>query len=186
MSARIKCPECGKGTLAEKIADLVGSRKGESFPIRMDALVCPKCDFKTVPRECAAQFALRTANAYRKAHNLLTSMQIRDLRCTLKMTQQEFADFLGVGVASVKRWELGEIQDVAMDNLMRLAVAAKRRRRKAAYRPWGGFDQLGEKMALEKDDPTRAEKGPVGLAHGPPTRYRTHSQCKQRFSNSGK
>lgn len=68
MNAQIKCPECGKGVLIDKLADLIGSRKGESFKIRMDALVCPKCDFTTVPRERAAQFALKTANAYRQAH----------------------------------------------------------------------------------------------------------------------
>jgi putative zinc finger/helix-turn-helix YgiT family protein len=170
MSRRIKCPECGKGTMIEKIADLIGSRKGESFPVRMEALVCPKCNFKTVPRQSAAQFALRTANAYRQAHNLLTSMGIRDLRGGLKMTQRQFAEFLGVGVASVKRWELGEIQDVAMDRLMRLAAADRAGKRRSKYRPWGGFDQLGEKMAMEKYDPSSHGKGPLEVANGPPAR----------------
>jgi len=168
MSTKIKCPECGKGVLSEEIADMVGSRKGESFTIRMDALVCPKCGFKTIPKDRAAQFSLRTANAYRRTHGLLTSMDIRDLRCRLKMTQQQFADFLGVGVASIKRWELGEIQDVAMDHLMRLAAADRDRKRSPEYGPWGGFDQLGEKMAVEKYDPSRRGKRPLELAHGPP------------------
>lgn len=38
------------------------------------------------------------------------------------MSQRDFAAFLGVGVASVKRWEVGLIQDEAMDRLIRLAT----------------------------------------------------------------
>jgi transcriptional regulator with XRE-family HTH domain len=34
------------------------------------------------------------------------------------MSQRQFATYLGVGVASIKRWELGQIQDEAMNNLM--------------------------------------------------------------------
>lgn len=36
------------------------------------------------------------------------------------MSQQQFAEYLEVGPASVKRWELGEIQTPAMDQLVRL------------------------------------------------------------------
>jgi hypothetical protein len=36
------------------------------------------------------------------------------------MSQQRFSEYLGAGVASVKRWELGQIQDRAMDELIRL------------------------------------------------------------------
>jgi hypothetical protein len=41
------------------------------------------------------------------------------------MSQQEFANFLGVGVASVKRWELGKIQDKLHDDLIRQKTAPK-------------------------------------------------------------
>jgi putative zinc finger/helix-turn-helix YgiT family protein len=132
---RLRCPECDGGYLKEQLADLVGTRKGEPYTVRMEALVCPKCGFKTVSRENAAQFALQTADAYRKRHGLLTSMEIRDLRTKLGMTQLQFAEFLPVGIASVKRWELGEIQDPAMNRLMLLAVAEEERKRKRTRRP---------------------------------------------------
>jgi hypothetical protein len=51
------------------------------------------------------------------------------------MTQRQFADFLPVGIASVKRWEVGEIQDPAMNRLMLLAVAEEERKRKRTARP---------------------------------------------------
>lgn len=133
--ARLRCPECDDAYLQEQLADLVGTRKGEPYTVRMEALVCPKCAFKTVSREHAAEFALRTANAYRERHGLLTSRGIRDLRAKLGMTQRQFADFLPVGIASVKRWEVGEIQDPAMNRLMLLAVAEEERKRKRTARP---------------------------------------------------
>jgi len=164
---KMLCPECGEGGLTSRLAVLTGSRKGESFPIRMKALCCDTCDFKTVAREDAAQFALRTSNAFRQAHGLLTSMDIKDLRCRLKMSQVQFARFLHVGVASVKRWELGEIQDAAMNRLILLAVEEELRKRQ--YGPWGGFEQLEDRMGLQLfSPPDRQPVGLAGLPNGPP------------------
>lgn len=100
------------------MAELTGRVHDEEFTINSEALVCPRCDFKTIPKEHMAEFALRIADEYRKAHDLLTSSQIKDCRADLGMSQQQFAQYLGVGVASIKRWELGQIQDGAMNNLM--------------------------------------------------------------------
>jgi transcriptional regulator with XRE-family HTH domain len=36
------------------------------------------------------------------------------------MSQNRFADYLGIGVASLKRWESGEIQTQQMDRFVRL------------------------------------------------------------------
>jgi transcriptional regulator with XRE-family HTH domain len=51
------------------------------------------------------------SDSYRYVHGLLTSEEIRSRRQHLNMSQQEFAGHLGVGIASVKRWEMGKIQD---------------------------------------------------------------------------
>jgi putative zinc finger/helix-turn-helix YgiT family protein len=161
---RLRCPDCDNGRLESRLADLTGTRKGESFSIRMRALCCDKCDFKTIAKEHAAQFALRTANAYRKAHGLLTSMEIRDIRSRLKMSQAQFAKFLEVGVASVKRWELGEIQDAAMNRLIHLAVSEAERKHQQ-WHPWGSFDQLHGRMELQPYEPPAT---PSGMPHGPP------------------
>jgi putative zinc finger/helix-turn-helix YgiT family protein len=174
MKTRIQCPECGKRYLRKQIADLIGSRKGESFTIETEALVCPECGFKTVPREGATQFAIRVADAYREAHGLLTSLEIKAMRKRLGMIQAQFNRFLHVGEASVKRWELGEIQSPAMNQLMLLAVAEEERRRgreaclpREEYLPWGGFEQLQGRMAMQRYDPRHA--GVSGRPHGPPS-----------------
>jgi putative zinc finger/helix-turn-helix YgiT family protein len=114
----LKCPECDKRRLQLTITELSGTTHGESFAIVSDALVCPNCGFKTIPTEKMGEFALRVSDAYREKHQLLTSCQIKDRRLDLGMSQQQFANYLGVGSSSVKRWELGQIQDKAMNNLM--------------------------------------------------------------------
>lgn len=122
---RIECPECGDGVLRATEADFVGTRRKEKFHIRMEALQCPKCGFKTIPASKAQEFAVRTADAYREAHQLRTGDGIRALRAQVGMSQAQFAKFCPVGLASLKRWETGEIQDPAMDRLMVLAVERK-------------------------------------------------------------
>lgn len=114
----LKCPECDERYLQLAITELTGTTHGESFAIASDALVCPNCGFKTIPVEKMGEFALRVSDAYREKHRLLTSSRIKDRRLDLGMSQQQFANYLGVGSSSVKRWELGQIQDKAMNNLM--------------------------------------------------------------------
>ncbi|HEV3201407.1 MAG TPA: type II TA system antitoxin MqsA family protein [Bryobacteraceae bacterium] len=114
----LKCPECDRRYLQPAITELTGTTRGEAFAIPSDALLCPNCGFKTIPVEKMGEFALRVSDAYREKYHLLTSSQMQDRRLGLGMSQQQFADYLGVGSSSVKRWELGQIQDQAMNNLM--------------------------------------------------------------------
>lgn len=166
IKTKIRCPECGS-SLQEQVADITSTRKGESFVVSVDALVCPKCDFKTVPRDKASQFAKRTADAYRKKHDLLTTMNLMDMRATLCMTQKQFYDLVGVGEASGKRWELGEIQSKAMDKLIRFAFAERQQKGgQGKYLPWGGFEQLQDKLAVQIYD--KHKRPSPGMPHGPP------------------
>ena len=64
------------------------------------------------------EFSLLVADEYRRRYGLLTSAEIRERREKLRMSQEAFARYLGVGVASIKRWELGLVQDKAMNELM--------------------------------------------------------------------
>jgi len=116
----MKCFACGKGKLERQTVDLSGTRNGEEFTVRTDGLLCTRCGFKTLSNEQSGVFTRLISDAYRRKYGLLTSNQIRDARKRLRMTQKEFADYLGVGVASVKRWEIGKIQDQAMNRLILL------------------------------------------------------------------
>jgi DNA-binding transcriptional regulator YiaG len=65
------------------------------------------------------------ADVYRTKHGLLNSNEIRRWRLRLGMSQAAFADYIGVGIASLKRWEMGRIQDASSDELIRLRTDEK-------------------------------------------------------------
>ena len=146
-----KCPECGKRYLPPATTALTGTTHGESFSIVSDALVCPNCGFKTIPAAKMGEFALRVADAYREKHGLLTSSHIKDRRRDLGMSQQQFAMYLGVGSSSVKRWELGWIQDKAMNDLILLRTGPARSRSQL-----GGSASAAWKTTWEIKDTPRA------------------------------
>jgi putative zinc finger/helix-turn-helix YgiT family protein len=100
---------------------MTGVRNSEEFTVTVPGLVCDSCGYKTIDNRQSGAFTKAVSDAYKTAHGLLTGSELRERRADwLKMSQQAFADYLGVGLASIKRWESGQIQDRAMDELIRL------------------------------------------------------------------
>lgn len=114
------CFECGKETLLPSRVSVDGERHGETFPVRVSGYRCTHCGFQTIDSQQSGEFTRTVSDAYRVAHGYLTSAEIRARRTLMGMTQQQFSEYLGTGIASVKRWEVGQIQDKAMDALIRL------------------------------------------------------------------
>jgi putative zinc finger/helix-turn-helix YgiT family protein len=115
----MNCLKCSAGKLEAKEVKLEAEYRGEAFVVSMPGLQCPACNYATVRGEDMAEYMRRAADEYRKAHGLLTGDQIRERRQHLGMSQVEFAKYLGdIGVASIKRWELGQVQDQAMNELI--------------------------------------------------------------------
>jgi putative zinc finger/helix-turn-helix YgiT family protein len=113
------CINCDE-RLARGPVTLSGEYRGEDFSIEMEGVKCLACDYSTIEGRQTAEFSRRLADAYRSRHGLLTSNEVRAARMRVRMSQGEFADYLRVGIASVKRWEAGQVQDAAMDELIRL------------------------------------------------------------------
>jgi len=66
--------------------------------------------------------ALRVAphDAYRRIHGFLTSGEILSRRKAMGFSQKRFAEYLGVGSATIERWESGIlVQDKVSDLLLR-------------------------------------------------------------------
>ena len=97
-----------------------GESKGETFAVSIPTLVCSSCGFATIDGPDMPEFMRRLGDAYRTEHGLLTSDEIRQRRQRLSMSQADFAEYLRVGVASLKRWEMGKVQDESSDELIRL------------------------------------------------------------------
>jgi putative zinc finger/helix-turn-helix YgiT family protein len=122
------CTRCGSEEFAPKPdAVLEQEFKGETFNVTTPAMACAKCGELALTDAQLEELRRRTADAYRKKHNLLTSAQIRAMREALGKTQHQFAAFLRVGEASVKRWETWLVQDAGNDELIRVkCVLAKK------------------------------------------------------------
>ena len=87
--------------------------------VDVTAHVCPVCNTTASDIKSTGHVQRQIADAYRRKMNLLTSDEIRTLRKAKNLAQEALADLLGVGVASIERWELGNIQSNSMDKLLR-------------------------------------------------------------------
>jgi putative zinc finger/helix-turn-helix YgiT family protein len=115
----MECLNCG-AQMNKKVAPVDGAYGDKKFIVKTTAMVCPTCGYKTVDAQNLDEYYRAVADEYRASEGRLTSKELVGLRMRMKKSQREFADYLGVGEASVKRWELGKVQERAMDELIRL------------------------------------------------------------------
>lgn len=150
------CFICGKGNLIARLARVDGVVKREKFTVETNALICDACGHVALEGGDLPEYMRMVADAYRTAHNLLTSREIRRIRG--HMSQRRFAAETGLGVATVKRAELGLIQDKKTNKLI-LDFANRARPKWTPYE----FEQSPEELAR-----CTLAAGVGGLPHGPP------------------
>ena len=116
----MKCLNCDSKQFDKKRIRFPVELKGETVEVLAEAFVCGACGEPQMDAEQMNRLRRASADAYRKAHGLLTSLEIVHYRERLKMSQVEFAKYLNVGEASIKRWETYFIQDEGQDDHLRL------------------------------------------------------------------
>lgn len=152
----MKCFVCNKGTFVRKLADVAGKVKRKTYTVKTPALVCGRCGHVAMEGVDMQEYIRGIADEYRRENGLYTSGQIRAIRGAL--SQQRFAEALGVGVASVKRWELGMVQDKSNNRL--IEEFQRRERPRWSYE--------GQYAAADRSQFLQEETGLWALAHGPP------------------
>ena len=120
---KLSCPVCensSKLELVKGIKDVL--IRNEPITIEVEHYECSECgeefivpDSKNDPLEDAYRL-------YRAKHNMLQPEEIRSYRFKYRLTQGELAKLLGLGGASISRYETGKLQDEAHDTLLRLAM----------------------------------------------------------------
>ena len=93
----------------------------------VEQFICKECGLELATISQAGATQRMIADAYREEKGLLTSQEIKKKRKELQITQQELADIMSVGIASIKRWENGTIQTHSMDKLLRQALWPRQR-----------------------------------------------------------
>jgi putative zinc finger/helix-turn-helix YgiT family protein len=101
------------------------SFRGKRIKFSAQHFVCPECGIEADDLDLAATNQKALSDAYRSAVKLLTGEQIVEGRKKLKWTQEELAKAANVGIASIKRWETGQIQTKAMDDVLRRALSGE-------------------------------------------------------------
>lgn len=96
---------------------------GEKITCEVNVKICMVCGEELSGEKTIDEELKIFREEYKRCHNLLTSEEIKEIRKKLGMTQKEFANYLGFGEKTITRYELGQIQEVANDNLMRLALS---------------------------------------------------------------
>jgi putative zinc finger/helix-turn-helix YgiT family protein len=115
------CIKCDNEVFADKPNAIIEQEfRSERLQVKMTASACTKCDWQTLGPGQMDELRKRTADVYRQKHGLLTSEEIVARRTRLGMNQRDFAAFLRVGEASVKRWETWQVQDASSDELIRV------------------------------------------------------------------
>jgi putative zinc finger/helix-turn-helix YgiT family protein len=114
------CFKCKGEEFVTQTASVRQEFRDEQLDVTTPVCVCSACGWQTLGPGQTDELRKRTADAYREQHDLLTSVQIKAIRKLLGKNQREFAAFLGVGEASVKRWETWLVQEKSSDQLIRI------------------------------------------------------------------
>jgi len=97
---------------------------GRAYRVEIPALTVPQCaNCRAISIDDEADQQISAA--FRREARLLTPEEIRQGREKLGLTQKQFANLLGVGEATVSRWETGaQIQQRAMDRFVRVCLGS--------------------------------------------------------------
>ena len=115
----MKCIKCGNA-MVEGYRALTAEVRGEHLPVEICVPHCSHCGRVVLKGKSRRMYHRAAADAYRKAHHLLTAVELHEMRRSLGMTWMQFAEYVGVGIATLKRWIGGEIQTPSLDRLVRL------------------------------------------------------------------
>ena len=120
----MKAPNCpkGHGPMAFEKLHKRKTFRGVDIEYATEAFICPQCGLEAGTVQSAGDAQRAIADAYRKKAELLTGQEIKSLREAKGFTQQQLADVMNVGIASIKRWETGMIQSKSMDHALRMQL----------------------------------------------------------------
>lgn len=117
----LDCPK-GHGVMELKRVEKNTTFRGVDISYEADEFICRECKLEAGTVQTAGIVQKLIADAYRLKVGLLTGDEIKSLRKSRRLNQQDLADLMNVGVASIKRWETGLIQSKSMDHALRMQL----------------------------------------------------------------
>lgn len=118
------CPECEKTGLPREERTRAWKVRGEDITVDGNLNYCPHCGVLFLD-DSYDELQMAAYREYRAKYNLLTPDEIRESRERYEFNQELFARILGIGVASLRRYEGGALQTSAIDSVLRSAKSAE-------------------------------------------------------------
>ncbi|MEJ5368925.1 MAG: type II TA system antitoxin MqsA family protein [Bryobacteraceae bacterium] len=158
----MRCLDCGKGKMERRRAKVPHEIRGVRFEVEDTVSVCSHCGSISIPLAHADEHGRLVDEAYRRLAGILTAEEIKAARQRLRMSQRQFAEYLGVGEASVKRWETGVLPDKSSSDLIRLKTDPQ-----AALDNFKQLEKLLERGAAASNGAEARRIGPASSARKP-------------------
>ena len=117
----MKCPNDHSDVVLKTMKKKINFR-GVDITLPVKEYYCHTCGLEFGTLEQTSEIQKAISEAYRAKIGLLTGEEIIAKRKRLNLTQEELARRLNVGIASMKRWETGSIQNKSMDQALRFAL----------------------------------------------------------------
>ena len=117
------CPNCGKESpllLIRKAEDF--NVRGETIWVEVEFYQCQECGEEFENSKSTIDPYENAYREYRARKGMLQPEEIRDFRIKRGLTQKEFSDLLGIGIATLSRYENGALQSEAHDRVIKLAM----------------------------------------------------------------
>ncbi|MFI3272256.1 MAG: type II toxin-antitoxin system MqsA family antitoxin [Pseudomonadota bacterium] len=120
LSHGASCPLCGEGVLALQRVTHRHYYKGQSCEFAgYTSYACSACGEELENSSDNAEITRQILDFQRRVDGLLTPKEIKTIRENLGLTQEAFANVLGVGKKTFARYENGSVtQSVIMNNFL--------------------------------------------------------------------
>lgn len=120
-----ECPDCGKKADWQAVSRVLPQEfRGHALKVETACQECSHCGFRLLTDAQVDSLRKSTLKAYQEEVELLTGEEITEARKRMGWSQAELAARTDLGIASIKRWELGlMVQTEANDAALRRALA---------------------------------------------------------------
>lgn len=164
------CPVCEEGKLTPGSRIEKSEYKGTKYSVEYEFSECEECGADVVLPDQAKANKVRIQDEHKKILGLLTSIEIKQFRDKLGLTQAIAADLLGGGPNSFSKYERGEVvQSGPMDRLIRLVSTSSSAFNELQRVAGISLIEENKTFILDYDKPARAVG--IGYVFCPKTKY---------------
>lgn len=115
------CPVCGTEQETEVIEkEEISNVRGDEIKALAKIRICSICGEELFDEELEEENIQRVYDIYRKKHGILSPEEVRIIRESYGLSQRAFAKLLGIGEASIARYETGALPEKSLSNMIML------------------------------------------------------------------